>query len=105
MTPSIPKRVVHRGRLFPEIQWSPEKKARYQAEITAFRQHCLVIFEQVRPELMKEHYGWYIAIEPDSGDYFIDPDKETARKKAREQYPNAISGMFRLNESGATGRI
>jgi hypothetical protein len=55
MTPSIPKRVVHRGRLFPEIQWSPEKKARYQAEITAFRQRCLVIFERVRPELILVH--------------------------------------------------
>lgn len=105
MTQSTPARSLRRGRIFPDIQWSPEEKAKRQAESEAFYQRCRAIFERVRPDLIEEHYGWYIAIEPDSGDYFIDPDKEIASQKARQQHPNAIHHMFAINETGATGRI
>ena len=105
MTQSKPKSTPRRGRIFPEIQWSPEEKARRKAESEAFYQRCRAIFEQVRPQLIQKHYGWYIAIEPDSGDYFIDPDKEVASQKAHQQHPHAIHHMFALNETGATGRI
>jgi len=39
-----------------------------------FGQRCRVIFDQVVPQLIADHYDWSIIIEPDSGDYFIDPD-------------------------------
>lgn len=42
---------ARRGRLFPEIQWSPEEKARRKAESEAFYQRCREIFERVRPSL------------------------------------------------------
>jgi hypothetical protein len=105
MTQSTPKRIVRRGRIFPEIQWSPEEKARRKAENEAFHKLCRAIFERVRPELIEEYYGWYIAVEPESGDYFIVWDKEFASQKASQKHPNAIHCMFCLNESGATGRI
>jgi hypothetical protein len=76
MTQSTPHK--QRGRIFPEIQWSPEEKARRIAESNAFSQRCRTIFEQVRLNLIEKHYGWYVAIEPDSGDYFIDVDKNVA---------------------------
>ncbi|KAB8319117.1 hypothetical protein SD81_009370 [Tolypothrix campylonemoides VB511288] len=94
-----------RGRIFPERTLSPEELARRKLEREAFHQRCRAIFERVRPELIHQHYGWYIAIEPDSGDYFIDEDKEVAHKKALEKYPNAVHCVFCLNEIGATGTI
>jgi hypothetical protein len=54
---------------------------------------------------MKEHYNSYIAVGPDSGDYFIDQDMEVASKKSREKHPNVIHFLFRINETGVTGRI
>jgi hypothetical protein len=105
MTHSPPKKIAHRGRLFPEIQWSSEEKARRKAENEVFHQRCRAIFEKVCPALIKQYYGWYIAIEPESGDYFIDVDQEVASQNAREKYPNAVHCMFCLNESGATGKI
>jgi hypothetical protein len=96
---------VRRGRIFPEIQWSPEEKARRKAESEVFYQRCREIFERVRTELIEDHYGWYIAIEPDSGDYFIDSDKELASEKAHQKHPHAIHHLFGINETGATGRI
>ena len=102
-TPPQPAR--RRGRIFPERTLPPEELARRKAEREVFHQRCRAIFERVRPEWIEKHYGWYIAIEPDSGDYFIDGDKEVASLKARQKHPNAIHCMFCLNETGATGTI
>jgi hypothetical protein len=59
----------------------------------------------LKPEILDKYYGWYIAIEPDSGDYFIDEDKEVASRKAREKYPNVIHHMFGINETGVSSSI
>ncbi|ACK72532.1 conserved hypothetical protein [Gloeothece citriformis PCC 7424] len=105
MTQSTPKPVKHSGRIFTQIQWTEEEVKKYQAEKEAFYQRCRTIFEKISPNLIQEHYGWYIAIEPHSGDYFIDPDKEIASQKAHQKYPDAIHCMFCLNTTGATGKI
>ncbi len=36
MTKSTPQRVVRRGRVFPEIQWTQEQKAHRKARRQAF---------------------------------------------------------------------
>ena len=105
MTESTPKQTPRRGRIFPEIIIPPEELARRKAEDEAFYQRCRAVFERVRPKFIEQHYGWYIAIEPESGDYFIDADKEVAHKKALQKHPNTRHFVFCLNETGATGRI
>lgn len=105
MTESEQKPHVRRGRLFPERILSPEELAKRKAEREIFHKRCREIFERVRPELIEKYYGWYIAVEPDSGDYFIDEDIEVAHKRAIEKYPNARHCAFCLSEIGATGRI
>ncbi len=105
MTQSTPQRVVRRGRVFPEIQWTDEQKAEDRARRQAFSERCWVIFERLKPEILDKYYGWYIAIEPDSGDYFIDQDQEVASKMAREKYPHVIHHIYGINETGVSGRI
>ena len=105
MTQLTPKQPARRGRIFPELTLSPEELARRKAENEAEYQRYRTIFERVRPELIKEHHNWYIAVEPDSGDYFVDKDIEVASQQAREKHPHAVHCMFRLNEIGAVGRI
>jgi hypothetical protein len=105
MTQLSNNRTPRQGRVFPDIQLSPEEKARLKAEDQAFAERCRVIFAQVKPELMKDHYDWFIVIEPDSGDYFIDPDENVARANAGEKHPQKMRFIMRLNESGTCGRI
>jgi hypothetical protein len=105
MSNTSSKRPARRGRIFPEYTIPPEELAREQAELDTFYQRCRPIFDRVKPELIKEHYNWFIVIEPESGDYFIDPNNEVASQKAHQKYPHAIVGVFRLNESGSCGRI
>ncbi len=104
MTQLSSNHTPHRGRVFPENQLSPLEKARRQAEWEEFNQRCQVIFERVQPELIKEHYDWFMFIEPDSGDYFIDPDEIVVRQKAREKHPSQCL-ILRINETGVCGRI
>jgi hypothetical protein len=46
-----------------------------------------------------------MAVEPDSGDYFIDKDDMVATKMCRQKHPNAIPFLFRINHTGACGTI
>ncbi|RCJ41787.1 hypothetical protein A6769_02475 [Nostoc punctiforme NIES-2108] len=105
MAESTAKQPARRGRIFPERILPPEELARRKTEDEAFYQRCREIFERVRPDLIKEHYGWYIAVEPNSGDYLIDVDKMQAHKKSLEKYSNSRHCVFCLNETGTTGTI
>ena len=105
MTETKPTRQIRRGRIFPEIQWSEEKKAQWKAEQEDRRQRCQVVFDKVQPELIKTHYNWYIAVEPDSGNYIIEQDKMALIQKVRQAYPNTKTFLFRINETGVSGTI
>lgn len=105
MTINKSTRTARRGRIFPEIQWTEEQKAQREAEREAFYQRCKPIFDKVKSELFKTHYNWYITVEPDSGEYFIDKDLEAVWRKCHEKYPGKIHHTFRINETGACGTI
>ncbi|MBD2778032.1 hypothetical protein [Iningainema tapete] len=105
MTDTRNTRTARRGRIFPEIQWSEEKIAQWKAQQEAFYQRCKPIFDRVQPELINTHYNWYMAVEPESGNYFIDTDELTAINKSRQQHPNAPVFIFRINETGVSGTI
>ncbi len=96
---------LRQGRLFPEYTIPTEELARREAEKNARVERYREIFAQVSPQLIKDNYNWFIIIEPNSGDYFIDPDEEVAMQKARQKYPSGMVGIMRLNETGTCGRI
>lgn len=100
-----PSSTDRRGRIFPNVNWSEEETLRRAAEMKQLRDRCYPIFEEVRPTLMHQHYNWFIAIEPESGEYFIEPDDLTCSKKLLQKYPNATFYMFRLNETGSCYKI
>ncbi len=114
MTDKLHIRVPRGKRIFEVLeehgkykrpQLSEEEKARHNAQKEAFSRRCKEIFERVSPDLIKNHYNWYIHIEPSSGEYYIDSDEEISFQKAKEKHPNAVLMAMRLNETGAVGRI
>jgi hypothetical protein len=98
-TGGVPRRLPERQEI------STEEKARRKAESEALYQRCRAIFERVRPELIADHYNWYIIIEPDSETYAIDRDEMIAIKKLRAKQPQGKVMIMRLNETGTCGRI
>jgi hypothetical protein len=105
MTEVKPVRRRRQGRIFPEFTIPPEELARRKAEKKVRSQRYREVFDRVSPQLIDEHYNWFIIIEPNSGDYFIDSDEEVAVQKARQKYPNGMIGIMRLNETGTCGSI
>jgi hypothetical protein len=105
MTGTKPTRTAIRGRIFPEIQWTEEQKTQWRTEREEFRKRCQVIFDRVKPELMQSHYNWYITIEPDSGEYFVNQDDMEGAFLAHEKYPGVRLHTFRINETGVCGTI
>ncbi len=105
MTEAKPTRVKSRGRIFPEIQWTEEQLAQWRSEREEFYQRSLPIFDQVKTEFMETHYNWFVAVEPDSGEYFIDKDSAVASSQCRAKHPGKIPHIFRINETGVCGKI
>lgn len=105
MTETKTTRTVRRGRIFPEIQWTEEQFAQWEAEGEEFYQRCKPIFDKVKAELIDTHYNWFVAVEPDSGEYFVDKDLEVASRVCRDKHPDKIHYAFRINETGVCGTI
>jgi len=64
-----------------------------------------VIFDRVKSELMQTHDNWYIAIEPDSGEYFVSDNALVVAQMAHQKYPKVKLHVFRINETGVCGTI
>ncbi|NET57245.1 MAG: hypothetical protein F6K47_14090 [Symploca sp. SIO2E6] len=105
MTTTQTNRPLRRGRIFPENQWSPGRKAEAQAERKELHQLCWTIFERLQPELIKTHYNWLISIEPESGTYIIEQDMMTMMKKIHQTCPGKKNFIFTINETGVSGTI
>jgi hypothetical protein len=94
MTEAQSASTAHRGRIFPEIQWTEQQKAQKRAKREEFYRRCQPIFERVQPKLIQTHYNWYIAIEPDSGEYFLAQDDLIVAQIAQQKYPKAKRNSF-----------
>ena len=105
MTHTKPTRPHRQGRLFPAYTIPSEELARRKAEKDARGKKARSYFDQICPQLIDEHYNWFITIELNSGNYFIDQDIEVAEQKARQKYRSGWLVTFRLNETGACDRI
>lgn len=92
-------------RLHSEQQLTQKEIEENQARLQAFRSRCLPIFERLKLELIQTHHNWYIAIEPDSGNYFIAKDELEVCQMAHLQHPQARIHVFRINETGVCGTI
>ena len=89
------------GQVFPGRQPTPEEIEKNEAEMQALMKRCDEIFEAAKPKLIDDYYDWFMVIEPESGDYFIDKDDEVAIQKADEKYPDAQCVVYCINETGA----
>ena len=96
-----------RRRLLTERVLSDEEIARRKAARTLFGDRCRIVFEKLRPQLIEKHYNWFIAVDPDTEEYLIDPSLEGLVKKIRSRYQDGLVKLttYRINETGVCGRI
>jgi hypothetical protein len=52
--------------------------------------------EKLKPLFEPTHRGKFLAIEPESGDYFLDADLSAAFAKVRAAHPDRVSYLKRI---------
>jgi hypothetical protein len=86
---------------------TPEELQRRKQQRTEIGKLCREVFERIRPELIDNHYNWFIAVDADTGNYLLDSQLQGLLEQLRKNYTdlNAKVTIFRLNENGACGKI
>ena len=59
------------------------------------------IYAKIKAKLEPAHKGEFVAIEVDTGDYFVGKDPIEADEKAREKYPDAVFFLARIGYRAA----
>jgi len=54
------------------------------------------IYDRLCTELGNNYSSWYIAIESDSGDYFLNTNKALAQQQAKQKHPSRLICTFQL---------
>ena len=60
-----------------------------------------IYVRQLKADLEQKHMDQFIAIEPESGDYFIGESFDKAVKLARSKHPSKISHTIRIGHAAA----
>jgi len=59
------------------------------------------VFKKISEELERDYRGKFVAIEVDSGDYFVGDTGVEANKKARGKYPGKVFYLERFGYRAA----
>ncbi len=54
------------------------------------------VYAKIKNELESDHWGEFLVIEPDSGDYFLGKDLKEATRKSREKHPDKLMVRLRV---------
>ena len=69
-----------------------------------FSQKAHQIYNQIKDDLIPKFKGKILAVEPDSGDYFIGETKMEAGMQAKIKYPDKFFYFFRIGFKGVYKR-
>lgn len=84
---------------------SPEIKAEENAKSEQRYQKAKAIFNQLLPNLIEQYYNWYLVINPDTEEYFIEQEYLQVFTRLRQQPEKGKMVIFCLNETAICGQI
>ena len=92
------------GRLFEVNPLSESSFKQRQSEARHRLDKAWAILQRIKPNLREHYCDWYIAIDPDTGVYFLDPTYTGVCLRSHLYFPKTILCIYQLNESGFVGR-
>ena len=84
---------------------SSQTQRKQDSESEMLYQRARKFFNQLRPQLINQYFNWYIAINPDTGEYLVEQEYLKLFERLRQQKEKGKMVIFRLNETGVCGRI
>lgn len=67
-----------------------------RSELKSYSRQALSIYEKLKEELEQNHWGEYVVINPNNGDYFIGSDRSEVLAIAKAKYPNILLFSHRI---------
>lgn len=74
----------------------PTSRMPTREERKAYGAAARALYEPLREQLEKEHWGEYMVIHPGTGDYLISADEEEALDLMRAKYPGILFFTIRI---------
>lgn len=68
----------------------------YEVDIRKIGEKGRELFKKISEELERDYRGKFVAIEVDSGDYFVGDTSIEADEKAKEKYPDKVFYLGRI---------
>jgi len=65
-------------------------------DVEEFTRRGKAVYEKLRGELEPKYKGKFIAIDPETGDYFLGDTMVEADRKGREKYPDKLFFFARI---------
>ena len=63
------------------------------------------ILQKIKPRLLSRYLNWYIAIEPETGVYFLDSTYTGIFLRSKIYFPKSKLSIYKLNSSNYLGKI
>ncbi|MDZ7957029.1 MAG: hypothetical protein RMY34_03825 [Aulosira sp. DedQUE10] len=97
----------HHTRILAPKPVEPEVIRCERESQKALREKCRPRFERLRSGLIETYPNWFIAIDPNSEEYFLDPTLRGITQKISQatHTDNTVRMIFRLNDTGICGRL
>ena len=64
--------------------------------VQEFSNRAHTVYEKIRQEVEATHQGKFLAIEPDSGEYFLGDNELGAIKHGKAKHPDKLFYLFRV---------
>ena len=84
-----------------ELQWENFNERDFGVDMDDFLARSKEVYLRIRDELEPEHEGEIVAIDPESGDYFLGKTLGEADEKAFAKYPDKLLCFVRIGSSAA----
>ena len=72
------------------------KKLPTRSELRTYSTKARLIYDRLKDELERKHWGEYVVINPNNGDYFVGQDHSDVLAMAKLKYPNVLFFSHRI---------
>lgn len=66
------------------------EKLPLRSELKNYSKQARIVYEKLKDKLEEEHWGEYVVINPNNGDYFVGIERSEVLARAKLKYPNVL---------------
>ncbi len=72
-----------------------------QVDWNEFAEKGRAVYERLKEQLLPQYKGWFIAIDPETGDYALGRDPTEANQALRKRHPSKVFYLMRVGYRAA----